>query len=100
MPLRGTIYRITAVAILMLAAVELFACELLSQDRCEIAGAPSGDGSSKPADGDSCLCCCFHIVVSLPVELMPAFDSAYAFTLPECTQPSADYTGVYHPPRS
>ena len=96
---RITVFRVVAVAILLLTALELFGCELISPTACEIAGIPSDGGSSKPFDGDSCLCCCFHIVVSAQIELTPTFDTAPTFVLAQCAPPSAEASHIYHPPR-
>jgi hypothetical protein len=104
MPSRITVFRAIAVAILLLTGVELVACELMSPASCEITGIP-GDGGTSPApegqapEGDSCLCCCFHIVVSPQIELTPTVDSAPTFVLTQCNPPSADAPHIYHPPR-
>ncbi|MBI4905174.1 MAG: hypothetical protein HY820_16180 [Acidobacteria bacterium] len=99
MPSRITIFRTVAVAVLLLTGVELFACEMVSPVTCEIAGIPSEGGSSQPSDGDNCLCCCFHIVVSPQIELTPTFDTAPTFVLSQCEPPSAESPHIYHPPR-
>jgi len=96
---RLLIYRMVAVVILLLAGVELIACEVLSPATCEIAGAPGDGGSSRPADGDDCLCCCFHIVVSAQITLTPTFDTARAIVLAQFDPPSAEAPHIYHPPR-
>lgn len=99
MPSKTAIFRVVAVAILLLTGIELFACEFLSPATCEISGTPSDGGSSKPSGGDSCLCCCFHIVVSPQIELTPTFDTAPTFVLAQCAPPSAESPHIYHPPR-
>ncbi len=99
MPSRISVFRTVAVAILLLTGVELFACELVSPATCEISRIPGDGGSSKPSDGDSCLCCCFHIVVSPQIELTPTFDVAPTFVLAQCDPPSAEAPRIYHPPR-
>ena len=96
---RITVFRAIAVAILLLTGVELIACELMSPASCELAGIPSDRSSSQAPEGDSCLCCCFHIVVSPQIELTPTVDSAPTFVLAQCTPPSADAPHIYHPPR-
>ena len=100
MPSRATVLRAAAVIILLLTGVELFACELFSPSTCEIWGAPSDDGSSKSSGGDNCLCCCFHIVVSPRIDLIPAVDAAPAYALSFCEPPSTDSPRIYHPPRA
>jgi len=99
MPSRITVFRAIAVAVLLLTGVEMVACELVSPGACEIAGTSDDNGTSKQADGDSCLCCCFHIVVSPQIELTPTIDSAPTFVLAQCNPPSAETPHIYHPPR-
>lgn len=99
MPSRISAFRTVAVAILLLTGVELFACELISPATCEITGIPGGGGSSKPSDGDSCLCCCSHIVVSPHIEMTPTFNAAPIFVLAQCAPPLAESPHIYHPPR-
>ncbi len=99
MPSRLKVFRAVAVAILLLIGAELFACELVSLATCEIVGVPNDSGSSKPSDGDSCLCCCFHIFVSPQIVLTPTLDTAPNFVLAQCAPPSAESPHIYHPPR-
>lgn len=99
MPSRISVFRTVAVAILLLTGVELFACEMISPATCEITRIPGDGGSSKAPEGDSCLCCCFHIVVSPQIELTTIVESAPAFVLAQCIPPSADAPHIYHPPR-
>ncbi len=99
MPSRITVFRAIAVAILLLTGVELFACELISPATCEITRIPGDGGTSKAPDGDSCLCCCFHIVVSPQIELTPTIDTAPTLVLVQCNPPSAEAPHIYHPPR-
>jgi hypothetical protein len=99
MPSRFSVFRIVAVAILLLTGVELFTCELLSADTCEITRIPGGGDSAQPSDGDNCLCCCSHIVVSPHIEITPTFDVVPIFVLAQCSPPSAEAPHIYHPPR-
>ncbi len=99
MPSRITVFRAIAVAILLLTGVELIACELMSPESCELTGIPGDGGTSQAPEGDSCLCCCFHIVVSPKIELTPTIDSAPTFVLAQCNPPSAETPHIYHPPR-
>jgi hypothetical protein len=96
---RPTIFRLAAVAVLLLAAVDLLACDLLFQPACEISRSLSTDGSDDASGGDGCLCCCCHIVVSTPFVLAPAEETVWMAFLPEPAPPSRQPDGIYHPPR-
>lgn len=95
MPSRATIFRIAAIAILLLTGGELIACEVLSPSACEISGAPD----QSPDPGDACLCCCFHIVVMTPIVIEPAAEVA-PLDPPRAVQvPTIESVSIYHPPR-
>lgn len=94
---RATIFRIAALAILLLTGAELIACEALSPATCEISGTSSDQGTDS---GDACLCCCFHIVVRTPVTFGPAEDAVVLQPLPAIPFSSFESTAIYHPPRS
>jgi hypothetical protein len=94
---RAIIFRIAALAVLLLAGVELIACEALSPAACEISGTLSDRGSDS---GDACLCCCFHIVVRTPLVFGPAEDAVVVQPLPSIPFSSFESTAIYHPPRA
>ncbi|MDP2996718.1 MAG: hypothetical protein Q8N47_04465 [Bryobacterales bacterium] len=96
---RLAIFRLAAVAFLLLAGVELLACDLLSNSACEISRSFSTDGSGDASDGDGCLCCCCHIVVSTPFVLGFTQETVWIAFLPEPEPPSRQPDGIYHPPR-
>lgn len=96
---RPATFRLAAVAILLLAGVELLACDLLSNPACEISRSLSADGSDDASGGDGCLCCCCHIVVSTPFVLAPAEETVWIAFLPEPEPPSRQPAGIYRPPR-
>jgi hypothetical protein len=92
-----TIFRIAAVIILLLTAVELIACEVFSPATCEISRAP-GDQSTD--SGDACLCCCFHIVVGTPLVFEPTEEAIALEALPPIAFSSFESASIYHPPRA
>jgi hypothetical protein len=61
-----TIRRVVTLLVLLLAATEIFACQLISPDSC-IFSSHSTPDSSEGGSGDGCLCCCAHIVVVAPI---------------------------------
>lgn len=64
---RRTGMRSIALIFLLMAAVEVFGCELLASPGCELSSPLSGNSSS-----DECFCCCHHIVPgTVPVTLAP-----------------------------
>jgi hypothetical protein len=97
MPSRVTIFKIAAVAILLLTGFELVACEVFSHATCEISGAPSGQSAGS---GDACLCCCFHIVVRTPLVFEPSEQIIALETLPPIPFASIESASIYHPPRA
>ncbi len=69
----STVFRITAVLLLLIAGAEAYACDLA--DAC-VAGV-AGQTSQEPGDcdqplGDNCLCCCQHVVPVAAFVLEPA----------------------------
>ena len=60
-------FRFTAMFLLLFMAVEVLACDLLQSDECYIsAKVPSHDKDHKAPQpsGDTCLCCCTHMVTA------------------------------------
>ena len=99
MSFRRAIFRSAAVAFLLLAGVELLACDLLAAPACEISRSLSSDGVDGACGGDGCLCCCCHIVVFTPFVLEPAEVTVSVVLFPEPERPSHQRERVYHPPR-
>ena len=96
---RPAIFRLAAVAILLLAAVDLLACDLLFQPACEISRSLSTEGCDDASGDGGCLCCCCHIVVSTPFVLELTQETIWIAVLPEPEPPSRQTGGIYHPPR-
>ncbi len=83
--------------LLLIAGVDLVACELVSPESCEMAGAPGGQSGSPD---DACLCCCSHIVVGPPLRLEPT-EEALRMERPPAEQiPSYETASIYHPPKA
>jgi hypothetical protein len=74
MPSRVTIFRIAAIAILLLTGVE--------------------------DSGDSCLCCCFHIVVIAPLVFEPVQEAVAFEPILSPQVPSFASARIYHPPKA
>lgn len=94
---RIAIFRLAAVALLLLTGAELFACEILTPDNCESFGFPGGGSPEKPDDG--CICCCTHIVVVSPMTLTPRAERVSTVVLVELWTPTRESSAIYHPPR-
>ncbi len=97
MPSRVTIFRVAAVIILLLAGVELIACEVSSSASCEISGAPCDQSRNS---GDACLCCCSHIVVRTPIVFEPTEEAVALEPLPQIAFSSLESLRIYHPPKA
>ena len=77
-----TMRRVVTLLVLLLAATEIFACQLISPDSC-IFSSHSTPDTSEGGSGDGCLCCCAHIVVVppiTPVALLASFHALFRLT--------------------
>ncbi len=83
--------------LLLITGAELFACEILSPNSCEISKLPDNTKQSPPDDG--CLCCCAHIVIVVPVTLTPSPEQVNAVVMIEHAKPTTQSSSIYHPPR-
>jgi len=97
MPSRITLFRFSAVIILLLTGVELIACEVNSDITCEISGVPS-DQNRGPED--ACLCCCSHIVVRTPMAFDPTDEVVALEPSPQFVFSSFESLTIYHPPKA
>jgi len=96
---RPTMRRVVTLLVLLLAATEIFACELISPDSC-IFSSHSTPDTSEGGSGDGCLCCCAHIVVVPPVTPLATLgfvSSAVPFD--EVQVPEFRSIAIEHPPR-
>jgi hypothetical protein len=91
------IFRIAAIAILLLTGAELLACEVFSPATCEIAG---GTGERGTDSGDACFCCCFHVLVSAPLVFERTDDVAGVDVQLPVSHSSFEPARIYHPPKS
>src|ERR1700688_2423256 len=99
MALYSTIRRVVTVLVLLLAATEIFACDLISPPSCLFSTQTTND-SDQGCSGDGCLCCCAHIVVVAPiVPLVSLGFISQAFPVEELQSPDFPPNGIEHPPR-
>lgn len=82
---RSTLFRMVALALILLAGAELLACDLLSSGAC---------------NGNDCLCCCPHVELTAAYALRPEFPGAPVFETAPALLPSAPHNRIAHPPRS
>ena len=86
--------------VLLMAATEIFACQLISPDSC-IFSSHSTPDTSEGGSGDGCLCCCAHIVIVPPMApLAPLGFIARAVPVDEVQTPEFRSIDIEHPPRS
>ncbi len=91
--------RVVTLLVLLLAATEIFACELISPDSC-IFSSHSTPDTSEGGSGDGCLCCCAHIVLAAPI--MPLATLGFisgAVPFDEVQAPEFRSIDIEHPPR-
>ena len=94
-----TVRRVVTLLVLLLAATEIFACELISPDTCLFSTHSTGD-SDKDCSGDGCLCCCAHIVVIAPTTPLAAMGFIWLAVPFEYIQtPTFPPSRIDHPPR-
>jgi hypothetical protein len=91
--------RVITLLVLLMAATEIFACQLISPDSCIFSSHGTPD-SSEGGSGDACLCCCAHIVVVAPITPLAsiAFISR-AVPFEVIQTPDVPPSGIEHPPR-
>ena len=91
--------RVVTLLVLLMAATEIFACELISPDSC-IFSSHSTPDTSEGASGDGCLCCCAHLVVVTPIPPLATL-GVISRTVPidEVQAPEFRSIDIEHPPR-
>ena len=99
MALWPTVRRLVTVLVLLMAATEIFACQLISPDSCIFSNHSTND-SDEGASGDGCLCCCAHIVVVAPLNPpVPLGFISRAVPFEEIRTPEFRSIDIEHPPR-
>jgi len=63
---RINLFRVAAVLLLLLGAVEVYACDMA--DACVTSASGQNSDCDQPS-GDNCLCCCHHVVPAAVVTL-------------------------------
>lgn len=94
---RKAVFRLTAVLLLFLMGVGLFACEMVDPQKCESFGFPNSGADSLA--GDNCICCCTHVVVTIATPLSPIAEQVTEMTTPAAAKPRYRSIPVYHPPK-
>lgn len=98
MALWPTVRRVATLLVLLLAATEIFACDLGSSPTCLFSTHATND-SGQECSGDGCLCCCAHIVVVAPISLAPLGVACPAASFEDVQTPDVSLNGIDHPPR-
>lgn len=90
--------RVVTLLVLLLAATEIFACQLIAPDSCIFSSHSTPDTSEGGSDG--CLCCCAHIVVVPPMAPLATLGFiSRAVPVDEIQAPEFRSTDIEHPPR-
>jgi hypothetical protein len=91
--------RVVTLLVLLLAATEIFACQLISPDSC-IFSSHSTPDTREGGSGDGCLCCCAHIVVIAPITPLATLGFiSRAVPFDEVQAPEFRSIDIEHPPR-
>jgi len=94
-----TIRTSVALLILLLAATEIFACQMISPDTCVFSSHSTRD-SDQDCSGDGCLCCCTHILVVAPIGPLARLGFiSQAVPFEDVQRPDFPPSGIEHPPR-
>jgi hypothetical protein len=88
-------FRCTAMFLVLFAAVEILACDLLPDSDCYISHRQSQTQDS----GDNCLCCCAHMVVVKPLAFEPQETVTPAPPEESVQQPLFAPAHIDHPPQ-
>lgn len=91
---------VIALALLLLAGTEIFACEAIASPECLFSSHATHD-SEDGCSGDGCLCCCTHIVVVQPiVPLAPLGLVDETIVVGDSHPADVPPNRIEHPPRS
>ena len=92
-------FRLTAMFLLLFAAVEVLACDLVPSDDCYISSHFPSSPAKGQGTGDTCLCCCQHMIAAIPLVLEP--QETIAPAPPEVTlqPPPFPPSQIEHPPQ-
>ena len=96
------LFRFTAMFLLLFMAAEVLACDLLQSDECYIsAKVPSQDKDhNKPQpSGDTCLCCCTHMVTATAFIFDPGSILTAAPPVENILRPRFSPSSIEHPPQ-
>jgi hypothetical protein len=93
-------FRFTAIFLVLFAAVEILACDLLPSSDCYISSHSQDHDKGQGQDsGDNCLCCCAHMVVVQPLIFAPRETIAPAPAEEGLKQPLVFPSHIDHPPQ-
>ncbi len=94
-------FRLTAIILLLFTAVEVLACDLVPSDDCYISShfPKTPDKNHGQGSGDTCLCCCQHMVAAIPLVLEPQETIAPAPAEVSVQPPPFPPTRIEHPPQ-
>ena len=94
-------FRCAALSLLLFVAVEVLACDLLPSDDCYISShlPTTPDKDHGQGSGDTCLCCCQHMAVTIALIFVP--QETVTLVPPEepVNQPLFVPSYIDHPPR-
>lgn len=96
------LFQFAAMFLLLFMAAEVLACDLLQSDECYIsAKVPSQDRDhNKPQpSGDTCLCCCTHMVTAAAFTFHPGSVVTPAPPVENTLRPLFSPSSIEHPPQ-
>ena len=97
------LFRFTAMFLLLFMAAEVLACDLLQSDDCYISAKITSQnrdhGVPPQPSGDTCLCCCTHMAISVAITFNPESSVSPAPAVDYILRPLFMPSGIDHPPQ-
>jgi hypothetical protein len=100
MALWPTVRLVSTILLLLMAATEICACQLISPDSCVFSSHQTTNDFDEGGSGDGCLCCCAHIVIVAPIRPLASVGFISRAVPFEVIQtPDVPASSIEHPPR-
>src|SRR4051794_34162609 len=89
-----SVFRVVAVMLLITAAVDLFAVDMLGFASNESSQSQTGPCNDNGVQ-DDCFCCCSHVVVGVPITLAATDTVSFAEPAGQPAPPASEIARIY-----